>query len=115
MIEQGVDPVIKGLCLGVEDGERQSILMDLYCYAGVCPNRLLETSGVDARPYLASTGHALERLARDGLIVFTGSGGIELTNPLGRVLMRNVAAVFDGYLPENAAWSGIPQSFSSSA
>ena len=115
LVRRGEDPVIKGLHLGIEDGERQTILMDLYCYAGVCPDRLLELSGVDVRPYLASAGQALVRLERDGLIVFTPSGGIQLTNPLGRVLMRNVAAVFDAYLPENAAWSGIPQSFSSSA
>ena len=115
IMKRGEDPVIKGLALGVEDGERQSILMDLYCYAGVCPERLLEMSGVDARPYLDAAGHALDRLVRDGLIVITPTGGIQLTNPLGRVLMRNVAAVFDAYLPENAAWSGIPQSFSSSA
>ena len=114
-IGRGEDPVIKGMELTTDDGERQAILMDLYCYAGVCPERLLRTSGIDAVPYLANAHAALDRLADDGLIVHTGTGGIELTNPLGRVLMRNVAAVFDGYLPRNAAWSGIPQSFSSSA
>ncbi len=115
IVAAGEDPVIKGLSLGIEDGERQAILMDLYCYAGVCPERLLAVSGIDAHPYLTAARPALQRLAEDGLLTFNRAGGFDLTNPLGRVLMRNVAAVFDAYLPANAAWSGIPQSFSSSA
>jgi coproporphyrinogen III oxidase-like Fe-S oxidoreductase len=35
----------------------------------------------------------------DGLVVLEADGGFAVT-PLGRLLVRNVAMVFDAYLPE---------------
>ncbi|MEL6498432.1 MAG: oxygen-independent coproporphyrinogen III oxidase [Planctomycetota bacterium] len=110
----GGDPAMRGLELSLEDGERQALLMDLYCHGGIDPSRL-ERLGVDAGEYLQSAAPALDRLEADGLIRRVAGGGIRLTEPLGRVLMRNVAAAFDPYLGDNAPWSGMQQTFSASA
>jgi oxygen-independent coproporphyrinogen-3 oxidase len=65
--------------------------------------------GVRAADYRARFGEALasrfagelDRLAafeEDGLVVREGDGSFRAT-PLGRLLLRSVAAVFDAYLP----------------
>lgn len=111
----GDDPAIRGLHLTAEDADRQAILMDLYCHGEISPYRLALSAGIDAEPYLDAASTAIDRLASDGLVRRTSEGGLRLTDPLGRVLMRNVAATFDGYLGEEAPWAGMHQTFSASA
>lgn len=110
----GEEPAMRGLELSVEDGHRQAILMDLYCYGGIDPVRLASL-GVEAHAYIEAAADAIDRLESDGLLRRTDSGGLLLTDPLGRVLMRNVAAAFDSYLGDAAPWSGMQQTFSASA
>lgn len=111
----GEDPAVRGLQLSDDDAVRQAALMELYCYGAIDPRRLLRATGADFATYFADEQQALHRLVADGLLEFTDVGGIRLTHPLGRVLMRNVAAVFDGYLDREAPWSGMQQTFSTSA
>ncbi|MEM1166042.1 MAG: oxygen-independent coproporphyrinogen III oxidase [Planctomycetota bacterium] len=111
----GDETAIRGLELSTEDAERQAILMDLYSYGEISPTRLRERDGVELDHYLTEAFEAIERLVDDGLVDRTAEGGLRLTDALGRVLMRNVAAAFDGYLPADAAWSGLRDTFSVSA
>ncbi len=111
----GIDPATRGKMLTHDDAVRQGALMQLYCRAEIDPVRLHGETGVDFESYFAAECHRLERLIDDGLVERTAGGGIRLTHPLGRVLMRNVAAVFDHYLDEEAPWTGMKQTFSASA
>ncbi|MEM1423191.1 MAG: oxygen-independent coproporphyrinogen III oxidase [Planctomycetota bacterium] len=111
----GTDPVIRGMRLSDEDAQRQAVVMELYCKAEIDPGVLLREKGIDATPFIEGAASSLDVLERDGLIARPDHGGVRLTDPLGRVLMRNVAAAFDGYLSKDAAWSGISHAFSASA
>jgi coproporphyrinogen III oxidase-like Fe-S oxidoreductase len=48
-----------------------------------------------------------QRLVEEGLVVLSAHA-IRLTAPLGRLLVRVVAAVFDHYLPPDAFYQGLP-------
>lgn len=111
----GEEVGVRGMAFSEDDGVRQAALMQLYCQAEIDPARLRREVGVDFAEYFAAERPQIERLIADGLVERTERGGVRLTFPLGRVLMRNVAAVFDGYLPEDAPWVGMQQTFSASA
>ncbi len=111
----GEDPAVRGMAFSGDDAIRQAALMQLYCHCEIDPARLRREAGVEFAEYFAAARPQIERLIADGLVEWTGAGGVRLTFPLGRVLMRNVAAVFDGYLPEEAAWTGMAQTYSASA
>lgn len=111
----GGDPAARGKALTEDDGVRQAALMQLYCLAEIDPGRLRREAGVDFDDYFAAESGQIDRLVADGLVERPATGGVRLTHPLGRVLMRNVAAVFDGYLGEEAPWTGMKQTFSASA
>ena len=111
----GADPGVRGMAFSGDDAVRQAALMQLYCHCEIDPARLRREVGVDFAEYFAEARPQIERLVRDGLVEWTEAGGVRLTFPLGRVLMRNVAAVFDGYLPAEAAWTGMEQTYSASA
>lgn len=111
----GGDPGIKGMAFSEDDAIRQAALMQLYCHGEVDPARLREEVNVYFHEYFAAEQGQLDQLAQDGLLERTENGGVRLTDPLGRVLMRNVGAVFDGYLPAEAPWQGMQQTYSANA
>lgn len=111
----GEDVGVRGMAFSEDDGVRQAALMQLYCHCEIDPARLHREVGVDFGEYFAEAKPQIEKLIADGLVEWTAAGGVRLTFPLGRVLMRNVAAVFDGYLPPEAAWTGMEQTYSASA
>lgn len=115
IVLSGGDPAIRGKALTEDDAVRQAALMQLYCHTEIDPQRLRREAGVDFADYFREERPQLDRLAADGLLEWTEAGGIRLTHPLGRVLMRNVAAVFDAYLDREAPWTGMQQTFSASA
>ena len=57
----------------------------------------------------------MEELQRDGLVILHSSGAIRATMPLGRVLLRTVAAPFDAYLDDDAYRVGDKNCFSANA
>ncbi|MEE8165609.1 MAG: oxygen-independent coproporphyrinogen III oxidase [Myxococcota bacterium] len=113
-INDGVDPVIRGTRLTRDDCIRQAVINHLYCYAAVERERIEDRLDIDFNRYFADELERLKHLEVDGLVVLK-PGEIELTYPLGRVLMRNVAAVFDGYLDRDAYRLGERHVFSDSA
>jgi oxygen-independent coproporphyrinogen-3 oxidase len=115
LIASGEDPAVRGKSLSDDDAVRQAALMQLYCHAEISPARLRRETGADFATYFRGQRESLDRLEADGLIERTHGGGIRLTHPLGRALMRNVAAVFDAYLDREAPWTGMQQTFSASA
>ena len=115
-IEAGREPARRGLALSADDAERQALLMRLYGDARIDAGQ--HEAAFPGRPFRERFLGELEdlrELQRDGLVTLESDGSVNLTWPLGRVLMRNVAAVFDAYLEPDAYKAGQPETFSASA
>lgn len=81
-LEKGVLPAVRGWKLTQDDTRRAEQIARLFC-------QLEADVGTEAPP-------GLERLVEDGLVQQEGAR-VRVTE-LGRLLLRNVAAVFDAYL-----------------
>jgi oxygen-independent coproporphyrinogen-3 oxidase len=102
----------RGLHLTPDDRLRCELLQELYCH-GEIDKRLLESRfGIVFDEYFADELARLGELIDEGLVL-ARSDSIQLTVPLGRLLVRVVAAVFDRYLPPSAFREGLPSSQSS--
>lgn len=114
-IEAGKDPVIRGKNFTDDDLIRQALLSDLYCLSYVDPSRFENLFGIDFKEYFAKELESLGELEAAGLLTLGPDGRVDVTFPLGRVLARNVAAVFDAYLHEDAYHKGALKMFSANA
>jgi oxygen-independent coproporphyrinogen-3 oxidase len=95
-----------GLHLTSDDRIRREVMQQLYGY-GVIDERLLELRfGIVFDEYFAQELLRLEELIGTGL-VRKEPGMLRLTMPLGRLLVRVVAAVFDRYLLADACRAGL--------
>lgn len=102
----------RGLRLTADDRLRREVLQQLYGH-GVIPFTLLEARfGIVFEDYFASELQRLEELIEQGLVQ-RGPDQLGLTEPLGRLLARVVAAVFDRYLPPSAFREGLSEQHSS--
>ncbi len=108
-------PTVRGKRLTDDDIIRQAVMNQIYCDAQIKPELLENRFGISFRDYFARELHVLEELEDDGLVRIEPDGRIEITFPLGRVLMRNVAAVFDVYLRPDAYRTGDRDYFSANA
>jgi oxygen-independent coproporphyrinogen III oxidase len=102
----------RGLRLSQDDRLRRELIQQLYGYGAVVKDPLEQRFGIVFDDYFADERHRLQELADDGLVSFEARV-IRLTSPLGRLLVRVVAAVFDAYLPPNAYREGLPANLSS--
>ena len=95
-------PIAKGVKLHAEDHLRQAIIIELMCQFHLSPKRLEEKYNIKLNgkfsDYFASEFSELKQLAKDGLVEIQGEE-IEVT-PTGRLLIRNIASVFDTYLKQ---------------
>jgi oxygen-independent coproporphyrinogen-3 oxidase len=104
--------VERGLRLDKDDRLRRELLQQLYGH-GVIDKRGLEARfGIVFDDYFAGERQRLRDLIEDGLAL-DETGAIRLSTPLGRLLVRAVAAVFDRYLPPTAHREGLPAHVSS--
>lgn len=99
-IDEGLFPIEKGVSLSHDDILRRTIIMELMCQFRLSQEDLEEKYhlgfDLDFDRYFSPEISELKALEADGLIkVF--SDGIEVT-PTGRLLIRNIASVFDTYL-----------------
>ena len=99
----------RGLGLSWDDLIRREVIEALYCYGAIDLERLGRRHGIDAVEYFASELKRLELLERDGLVEVDEGLKVRLRFPLGRLLTRVVAAVFDRYLPEEAYRTGLQE------
>ena len=97
-------PLEKGVQLTQDDLIRRTIIMELMCQFKLSAPDLESKYhlgfDLDFNDYFASELVALDALEKDGLIQRWGDG-IEVT-PSGRLLIRNIAAVFDTYLSKKS-------------
>lgn len=99
-VEQGAPMLEKGCALSDEDRLRRDVIFALMC------NLVVVKSAVEAKHGLAFDEHFADELARlaplaDEGLVELGADRVQVT-PLGRLLVRNVAMVFDPYLQKPA-------------
>ena len=99
-IDQGKLPITKGVSLSRDDILRRTVIMELMCQFRLSQYDLEAKYhlgfDLDFDSYFSPEISELKALEADGLIkVF--SDGIEVT-PTGRLLIRNIASVFDTYL-----------------
>ncbi len=104
--------VERGLHLGADDRLRRELMQQLYGH-GVIDKRFLEARfGIPFDEYFTDELRRARDLADDGLLTLEPDA-VRLTAPLGRLLVRVAAAVFDRYLPPDAYRKGLPAHLSS--
>jgi oxygen-independent coproporphyrinogen-3 oxidase len=102
----------RGHRLDLDDRLRRELMQQLYGY-GVIDKRALEGRfDIQFDGYFATELARVRTLADDGLVVIDQTS-VRLTTPLGRLLVRVVAAAFDRYLPPDAFRVGMPAHLSS--
>ncbi|MFO0969845.1 MAG: oxygen-independent coproporphyrinogen III oxidase [Gemmataceae bacterium] len=102
----------RGLRLSHDDRLRREVMQQLYGY-GVIRKDLLEARfDIVFDDYFARELERLRALSAQNLILLERDR-IRLTVPLGRLLVRVVATVFDAYLPPDAYREGLASGLSS--
>jgi oxygen-independent coproporphyrinogen-3 oxidase len=102
----------RGLRLTADDRIRRELLQQLYGYGMIDKRDLERRFGLVFDDYFAEEIRRLRQLSEEGLVE-AGVDAIRLTMPLGRLLVRVAAAVFDHYLPAEAFREGLPAQQSS--
>ena len=114
-MNDGGEPVDRGKRLTFDDRVRQSVMNQLYCHAVIRPDVLERRHQIDFAEYFGRELEVIKELERDGLVSLEADGSIGVTMPLGRVLLRTIAAVFDAYLDPEAYRKGETACFSKNA
>lgn len=101
-IDEGQFPTMRGYALSGEDQLRRAVINQILCHGDVNYASMEKTYGLPSfSGHFADALAKLSGAAEDRLLVFHEQG-FTLT-PLGRILSRNVAMVFDAYLEERPA------------
>ena len=90
---------LRGHTLSEDDVERRWLIGRLMCLGEIRAEDYAKRFG---RPFVEAYEAELSRLdamVKDGLVTRTADGTLSMTS-LGRLFVRNVAMVFDAYLPE---------------
>ena len=115
LIEAGRSPVERGKRFTADDLVRQHLIGQFYCTGEIRFGDVAARFDLDFEEYFARELDILAEFERDGLVELASDGTIKATMPLGRVLMRNTAAVFDAYLHPEAYKLGEEACFSANA
>lgn len=89
-------PVFRGLVSSPEDRLRRDVILRIMGRFQLDKDEVEAIHGIDFDRHFAAELEALEPLAADGLV--EAHGRLLRVTPLGRLLVRNVAMVFDEYL-----------------
>ncbi len=95
-IDEGRLPTFRGYILTEDDFVRREVIMDIMCNLGVSFSKIEDMFGIDFEEYFEKELEDLRELEEDGLIRVKDRK-IEIL-PVGRLLIRNVAMVFDAHL-----------------
>ncbi len=95
-IDEGHLPTYRGYILNEDDFIRREVIMDIMCNLRVSYEKIDSMFGIRFEEYFAKELEELRELEEDGLIRVRDRR-IEIL-PVGRMLIRNVAMVFDAYL-----------------
>jgi oxygen-independent coproporphyrinogen-3 oxidase len=95
-VDKGSIPVFRGYILGEDDLIRREVIMDIMCNLGVDFARVEREFNISFTRYFERELEELAELEKDGLIKVSNNS-IRIL-PVGRLLIRNVAMVFDSHL-----------------
>jgi oxygen-independent coproporphyrinogen-3 oxidase len=95
-VREGILPVSKGYVLHADDLLRAWVIQEVMCHFVVDKREFQQRFGVPFDLYFAKQREPLEQLEREGLVEMTQER-LRIT-PMGEVLVRLVASVFDAYL-----------------
>lgn len=99
-IDENELPIERGVTLSQDDIIRRSVIMELMCQYQLSQHDIEEKYHLrfdhDFDEYFAQERYDLRRLEADGLIEL--SPHLIRVTPVGRLLIRNIAAAFDTYL-----------------
>lgn len=90
-------PIERGLTLTIDDRARAEVIQRLMCDGQVRFRDIEEAFALDFKEYFAGELMQLQSMEADGLLAATDDA-IQIHDS-GRALVRNVAMVFDAYLP----------------
>ncbi|MGG6296957.1 oxygen-independent coproporphyrinogen III oxidase [Leptolyngbya sp. AN02str] len=99
-IEAGILPTERGVRLSQDDIVRRFIIMELMCQFYISKSAIEQRYQLNFDRYFANEMRQLQHLEEDSLIELVGDR-IQVT-PIGRLLIRNIASVFDAYLHQKA-------------
>lgn len=101
LLDQGQLAVVRGFTLGADDRLRRDVIQALMCQGHVAFDAIGERHGVRFAEYFAPELARLQPLAADGLVT-VDPDALRVT-PRGWLFLRNLAMVFDAYLPARGA------------
>jgi len=99
---------MRGHRLTSDDAERRAVIQELMCLGEVCAAKHETPGGARFRERFAPELARLGTLQDDGLVSIAGDGSVAVTER-GRLVLRNVAMVFDAYLAEAPAMAERPR------
>lgn len=92
-------PVFRGYTLSTDDQLRRQVISSLMCHGRISFKEIESDYPISFSNYFAPELAALQSFAADGLVRLDRNA-IEVL-PVGRLLLRNIAMVFDSYLNRN--------------
>jgi len=95
-VEAGEFPVFRGYILSEEDHLRRQVIMRLMCDFALDYSQFESQFGINFKEHFADGLADLQEMSADNLVELRDNGLTVL--PAGRLLIRNVAMVFDEYL-----------------
>jgi oxygen-independent coproporphyrinogen-3 oxidase len=96
-VQQGEIPVERGASMSDDDVMRRFAINRVMCLLRLDLGEIAEKFGPAARAALqADLAGGVDELVADGLVTFDGA--LLRVTPLGQILVRNVAMLFDAYL-----------------
>lgn len=102
----------RGMRLSHDDRLRRELMQQLYGQGIIDKRQLEKQFDVVFDNYFDAELEHVEELVEEGLLKTTNDK-IQVTNPLGRLLIRVVAAAFDRYLPAGSFRHGLPETLAS--
>ena len=100
-LDAGQLPVARGIRLTADDIIRRDVINEIICHGRLDIAPLEKRYGLDFAEYFATEWQALAPMEQDGLLERSEAGLV--VTPVGRLLVRNIAMVFDRYLDRHQA------------
>ncbi|MCX6129538.1 MAG: oxygen-independent coproporphyrinogen III oxidase [Proteobacteria bacterium] len=96
----------KAHILTPDDRIRRDIINQIFCLGSIDKKNTELRFGINFDQYFVKELQKISPLIDDRLVI-ADTQSLQLTNPLGQLLRRVVAATFDAYLPETAFQAGL--------
>lgn len=97
-VSKGGLPTMRGHSLSDEDRRRSWVIRQIMCAGRVAGEAYRKEFGRELGDDFSTELGSMDQVVRDGLVVLEADDGFRVT-PTGNLLLRNLAMIFDAYLP----------------